>query len=491
MLGLVLCIPLLGVWGASSLAAYNDGSRAVSLAIGALVFPIVPLVWEAMGEVRRRRRGVTAPRILTFSDRMTLRTLVLSVLFLAPMLLAWPAPLFMALTTRGDWFLDGQDAAWAPPARRAVLGTADGLVWLYDLAHENPWRDGGGDDATRTHARDGAVVTDESIDRGGTSVEPSPLPPLDPNPLPRMGPMPAPVPDAPAPPPTPRDPHAWPFADTLHPLAHAPADAEVSIAALGAYYQQAVESPWDRAKAVHDWIADHIAYDAPSYVAGRIPPQTAEATFRTRLSVCAGYARLFTALGTAAGLHVETVVGDARHGPGEARSHAWNAIELDGTWYLVDATWDAGSVDGTTFTRRYSSGHFLAPPEVMGVTHFPDEDRWQLRDVPLTRGEWNRQPVLRPAFFAEGLRLISPDRALIEGGPVIDARVTSSGGRFLIATVEPAGGGERTDCDVTGNDEYAVRCVLPGRGSWTVRLYSNHVRHGSYHGVASFDVAYR
>ena len=49
----------------------------------------------------------------------------------------------------------------------------------------------------------------------------------------------------------------------------------------------------------------------------------------------------------------------------------------------VDTTWDAGSVSGVEFTRGYRSAHFLAPPEVMGVTHFPDEPRWQLRDPPL------------------------------------------------------------------------------------------------------------
>lgn len=488
---LVLCVPLLGVWAASSLAAYSNGSRGAAIALGALVFPVIPVAWELVAEVRRRRRKLAGPRILTLADRMTLRTLVTSLALLVPMVVMWPAELFQALTTRGDWFLDGVEADWAPIARTSVLGAADGLVWIYDATHENPWREDGGESTGTGGTGPGPMPSGDEMVVEGPSDESDPTP-VTGTPAPVVTRTPT-VTPTPAVTPTPvASPTRWPWLDELHPLAHAPPPAaEASVEALGAYFRGAVQDPTERARLVHDWVADHIAYDAPSYAAHVYPPQTADAAFTTRLAVCAGYARLFEALGDAAGLHVETVVGDARTGSGEPEGHAWNAIEIDGVWWLVDTTWDAGSVSGTEFTRRYRSAHFLAPPEVMGVTHFPDEPRWQLRDPPLTRGEWNRQPILRPEFFAAGLRLVSPDRARIDAGPHVDARVESDGEVFLLASAEPEGGGARTECRIRGNRTFDIGCDLPAPGSWTIHIFSSPVPYGTYWGVGSFAVTYR
>lgn len=497
LLGAVLMVPLLGVWSASSLASYWDAPRELALVAGALLFPVLPLVWEGIAQLRRRRKKVSRPPILTFTDRLTLRTLVLSALFLLPMVWLWPAPLFNALTTRGDWFLDGVEGDAAAGGRRVILGAADGLVWLYDQAHENPWREphdgevhlegGGGSGSLET----GREVVVEGTDEAGEGPTPSdvPVPSHDAETPTNEGAVATTDRDEADASPEPLRPGEWPYPSTLHPLAHAAPEAEASIASLGRWYAAAIDDPTERAKAIHDWVADHVAYDVASYRSGHIPPQTAEATFTTRLSVCAGYAELFTALGRAADLTVETVVGDARNGSGEPEGHAWNAIQLDGDWYLVDTTWDAGFVDETSFTRRYRSAHFLIPPEIMGITHFPDEERWQLREAPLTRGEWNRQPILRPEFFAAGLRLIAPDRAQVETGATVLARVESSRGHFLLANVEAAG--EPIECDVTGNTTFEVRCRLPAPGTYTVHLYESPRRYGTYDGVASFEAVYR
>lgn len=57
------------------------------------------------------------------------------------------------------------------------------------------------------------------------------------------------------------------------------------------------------------------------------------------LTVCAGYARLFSMLSSALGYNTIVVVSD---------THAWNCIEIDGKWYLVDTTWAdlGGCIDG-------------------------------------------------------------------------------------------------------------------------------------------------
>jgi transglutaminase-like putative cysteine protease len=79
---------------------------------------------------------------------------------------------------------------------------------------------------------------------------------------------------------------------------------ETSIDSVAKYIVSKETDPVLRVKALHDYVADRIAYDAESYFAGVYPPQDAETVFRTRKSVCAGYAQLLEALGKAAGVEI-------------------------------------------------------------------------------------------------------------------------------------------------------------------------------------------
>jgi transglutaminase/protease-like cytokinesis protein 3 len=139
-------------------------------------------------------------------------------------------------------------------------------------------------------------------------------------------------------------------------LALTPAD-ETSPRAVGRFLAAREHDPWQLARAVHDYVADRIAYDVASYRAASIPPQDADTTFRTRLSVCAGYAALFEAVGRAAGSPSRPSwaargAWRQRHG----RGHAWNAVKLDQRWHLVDTTWDAGTSTPTASTSSTGRG---------------------------------------------------------------------------------------------------------------------------------------
>ena len=79
---------------------------------------------------------------------------------------------------------------------------------------------------------------------------------------------------------------------------------------MARYLGDRESEPFRLVKALHDYVADRVAYDAPA-LASRIP-QDAETVFRTRKGVCAGYAKLLAALGKAAGVEIQYLVGDAR-----------------------------------------------------------------------------------------------------------------------------------------------------------------------------------
>ena len=439
---LVVLTPLLGVWVASSLAAYRNGPVWAVCLAGFALFPLLPVAWELRVAWRRRARGDQRPRALTLRDRVVLRTLAINLLFLGLLLGLAPKAAFTALAARGDWMLDGHDDTRSQRARRWIFRTAGYLEWLYRAANKNPYR---------AYADGAAPETPQAASR---------------------------------------DPRAWPLAPALHPLiATIPASVETSPEAVARYLAERESDPLLRVKALHDYVADRVAYDVASYRARRFPPQDAATVFRTRLSVCAGYAALFDAMARSVGVTSAVVVGDARGHAGEPpESHAWNAVKVNGRWLLLDATWDAGTTDATAFHKQYRTDYLFAPPEVFGVEHFPDDARWQLRERPLGRGEFLRQPWLEPGFFVAGMSVIDPDRAQIDIDDEALVRVRNPNGWNVSATYSPLAGGERKRCEVDGDRVTTARCAIEREGQYVVTLYAAPGDARSFPSVATFQV---
>jgi transglutaminase/protease-like cytokinesis protein 3 len=269
-----------------------------------------------------------------------------------------------------------------------------------------------------------------------------------------------------------------------------PAGVETSIESVATYIAQQEKDPFLRVKALHDYVADRIAYDAPAFF-GQIPrpPQDAETVFRTRKAVCAGYARLLVALGDAIGEEIVYLVGDSRTPISDLNggSHAWNAAKIRGNWYLIDATWDSGYVNGSEFTKQYRTEYLFPPPEVMLISHFPEQPQWQLLPQTLSRGEFLRQPMLRPQFFADGLRLVSPTRSQtdVEGEAMI--QLSNPGQRWLMASYGAKGSSRSERCSDQTTQSPPIICPLPGTGTYEVRLFSSGQQYGQYKYVGQLE----
>lgn len=479
----MIATPLAGVWLASSLAAFANRATWLPVAAGLLLFPGVPLAWEGAARLREHGAGLEKGRRrgLTFGDRLVLRTLVINVVFLGVLIAAFPARVFVALSARGDWMLDGHHGGVAEKARRGLLACAGAFEWAYKASHDNPYREG----------KEG---------RGdGENPQPTPTATSTGTAAPTAAPTETAAPTAtgttPAPAPAPRlaDPTKYPFPATLHPLVTSmPAEAEVSIQSVGTYIASREPDPVLRVKALHDWVADRIRYDTPNYVAHTIPQADgdAQAVFRSRIGVCAGYAKLLAALGKVTGDEILYIVGDARsyESPMEGEGHAWNAVKLHGSWYLIDATWDAGSSDQVAFKKKYSTSYLFTPPDQFAISHFPDVAKWQLLERPLSRAEFFRRPVLRPEFFANGLELRSPDQSQVSVsvGSALDLSLGNPRKVFLLADFAPKHGGAKVDCK--GDKHTAVHCDFPAAGTYDVKLYANSEQYGSYAYVGSVEV---
>jgi len=476
----VVATPILGAWFASSLAAYANGPTWLAASVGLLLFPLLPIAWELWARHRERKRA-PKKRILTLGDRLLLRTLAINVLFLGTLVGTRPEAGVRAVSARGDWMLDGQRGPLASSVRRRLLDTADALDWLYRLTHDVP----SDDDKPR---RD------------------------DPPPMPRNDVHQVDAPEAPSdvPEPPPRKPEPvagslqrWPIPAQLHPrVREVPAEAEASIATLAAWLVAHENDPFARFKLIHDWVADRISYDVPSLDDGTYPgKQQAQTVFEARTGVCLGYARVLGELAKAAGYPIEVVTGDAKGAGGQVdgAGHAWNVVSIAGARYLVDVTWNAGTVRWDSngrhvFAKKYATDYLLTPPEVFGVNHFPEHPDDQLRTTPISRGEFMRLPQMEARFFAQGWKLLDPDRSQVTVDRRVDVTLENQDRRFVVADVEPAGGGVRTPCKVglrEADGRQHVSCSLPGAGAYRLVLYDSVVPTGLYDSMGELQVLAR
>lgn len=469
-LALMVGAPLVGVWVASSLAAFANRATWLPAFSGLLLFPILPLVWDAIAVARRR----SATRLfLTFADRLVLRTLAINLVFLGGLLALYPSRAFVAISARGDWMLDGRSGPAVEKIRHALITSAGALEWLYLKAHDNPYRE---DKPT------------PSVTPTPSGSSRAPVPPPSPKPTSTSTPIPSPTTT-----PTPTTPgvNTYPFPRTLHPVVQTiPREAEATIESVGRYIAAHEADPVLRVKALHDWVVDRIAYDAPAYAAHNVPYSDgdAQSVFERRVGVCAGYARLLAALGKASGDEILYITGDARSymSPMEAEGHAWNAVRIHERWYLIDATWNAGSVDNGTFTKRYVTDYFLSPPDQFAVTHFPDEAKWQLLESPLSRVDFFRRPVLSPTFFTHGLSLENPDRSQVSVADSLGVTIRNPRGAFVLVHFAPKNGGAKVDCGGNGHTQF--RCDFPTRGTYDVSLFVNDQNVGMYDFGGSVEV---
>lgn len=113
-------------------------------------------------------------------------------------------------------------------------------------------------------------------------------------------------------------------------------------AALKIAAEAAGEDPLATAKAIHDWLCDHVVYTDDEETD---EDDTAIGAILNGEANCDGYTDAFYLIGTLAGLHVRYQHGDSYEKGGLFPSftpitHIWNLLELDGAWRMVDVTWD-------------------------------------------------------------------------------------------------------------------------------------------------------
>lgn len=542
----LLAPPLVSVWLASSLSAYLNGPRWAAFASGALIFPVLPIAWEIHARSARSRLRPAAPRWLTWRGRLALRTAAIGLAFLTAILALRPQQAFLALATRGDWMLDGRSGKAAQLSRSLLFDAAGGLAWLYQATREKPFaryrsptepapfrpppspaaptpdpqgasppapsppalenashsKDAAARAVAHAQAQDsGESASDDEVEVVGYYVvdgrthfvtqRRAGVPRAEPN----DGPAAAPARSRES---SGNEP-AWPLPPVVDPaVARIPDTAEVSIEALAAHLAQVGRDPFHRVKLVHDYVADRVVYDVEAYTTKQYRAQDAQAVFKSRLAVCAGFAKLFEVIAKAMGLEVATVVGVAKASGATPEPHAWNAVRIDGTWRLLDVTWDSGAIVSGAYQKRYDTSYLLAPAEAFVASHLPDEEGWQLLPKPLTTAEFLRQPRLSPGFFARHLELVGDARAQIDARGSVELALKNPASVDLVAWVLSGAKTPRECTAANAGGQTHFRCDLPEAGTFQIAITEPSTEEPTargprktYKGLAAIEVANR
>lgn len=118
---------------------------------------------------------------------------------------------------------------------------------------------------------------------------------------------------------------------------------------------------FEKALYIHDYIVSNCSYvrenktGYASTVYGCLVEKSAN---------CEGYAKAFVCLAREAGLNAVLVTGTTDDG----ENHAWNQVEIGGSWYNLDATWD--DLDNSSDKRHT---YLLCNDADFSRTHFADE----------------------------------------------------------------------------------------------------------------------
>ncbi|MGA2033134.1 MAG: transglutaminase domain-containing protein [Thermoguttaceae bacterium] len=261
------------------------------------------------------------------------------------------------------------------------------------------------------------------------------------------------------------------------------AQPETALAPLVGWLLGGGGNDFEKVKILHDWIAEYIAYDADTFLAGTTVDSSWQNTLRRRKAVCQGYAALLEKMCALAGIPCEIISGYGR-GYGFAlaaaenvrkTNHAWNAVYLQGQWYLVDATWDAGHLEQRSFRKGYGTAYLFLDPQQFLYAHFPADPRWQLIRPACTAERFAQLPYLEGRFFEQHLRLATPLRRFHPVGESVQLTIEAPPDIVLTARLQdPAGVAQSARRTLVCRQGAAVNILVtfPAPGPWNVEVLS-------------------
>ena len=173
---------------------------------------------------------------------------------------------------------------------------------------------------------------------------------------------------------------------------------------------------YDKVRAFYVWIARNIDYDFMAENLNRSDNQNVSDVLRSGKALCKGYSILFKYFCEQAGIETEILEGYAKgfdYKKGQRfnySNHAWNAVFIHGSWYLLDVTWAVGNPIYVSRSQRKVDleTYFLASPEKFIKTHLPEDPTWQLMENKLSLTDFEKSPGDAPSTISKHIKAYYP-----------------------------------------------------------------------------------
>ncbi|NOU46991.1 MAG: hypothetical protein HOO86_08020 [Bacteroidales bacterium] len=169
-------------------------------------------------------------------------------------------------------------------------------------------------------------------------------------------------------------------------IAQIPPSAEKSIPALSKWINVEFLAKPERMRAIQRWIAMNLSYDFNSSIEELTKKENHEivaSAFRTRKSVCGGYAGLMDSLCKLVGIQSYVIDGyTIQDGKINPNPHAWVAAKIDEKWWIFDPTWSSGRLVNGRYEHDFDESYFMVPPQKMILSHIPFDPIWQFLEFP-------------------------------------------------------------------------------------------------------------
>ncbi|TCK67446.1 transglutaminase superfamily protein [Winogradskyella wandonensis] len=197
-----------------------------------------------------------------------------------------------------------------------------------------------------------------------------------------------------------------------------------------------LETDAERFRAIYLWVCNNVKNDYGLYAKNKrkrkrfkddslkleawnekFKKKIFSTLLRRRRTICTGYAYLVKTLSQLANIDCKIINGFGKPSSGnpedlEEPNHSWNAVNLNGKWYLCDPTWASGIQDSESgrFKFSYNNGLFLVTPQLFAISHFPIEPKWFLMDKTPSFNDFVNAPILYNDAYKLLSNHIGPNR---------------------------------------------------------------------------------
>jgi transglutaminase/protease-like cytokinesis protein 3 len=183
---------------------------------------------------------------------------------------------------------------------------------------------------------------------------------------------------------------------------HFPKKKYKTATEIAAVLTQDLKTEQEKFRTIFRWITDNIEYNKSAQNVIET-----DKVVRKNKAVCQGFSNLLKEMCNAINIPCEVITGYTKTEVKDINKtlkktdHAWNCVQLYGTWYLVDVTWATSKYNVVTrkYMKEFDEHYFLTPPQKFILDHYPKDKKYQFLDKPIKKKVFTRWPVYYTDYF--------------------------------------------------------------------------------------------